>query len=211
MASSRSAEEICTFATVALLKRKPVVSIDDTTEEAKACASVYAMLRDELLESFAWTFATGRVQLQALADAPDYQYDYQYELPSDCLMPLEARVSYGSDGLKWVVEGNRILTNSDEVYLKYVRRITEPGNFSPLFANALSYRIASALALPLTGEDKLTQAYWQQSEVLARRGEARDAQKGTQEEFQGEGDSWVGSRNSSRLAFRTTDGWVVTE
>lgn len=192
-----------------LLKMPAVISIDDVTVQAEACKSVYYMLRDQLLELHDWTFARERAPLLPSTTEPVYQYDYSYPLPADCIMPLEARADdWQGPELTWIVEADAIITNATDVYLKYTRRVEEPGRFTPAFSVALSHIIAATLAYPLTGKDKLEAKYMQIAESLAAKAQTRDAQKGSQEPYLQQ-DSWIASRNSAYLYRRRYDGlWL---
>src|SRR5208337_1281100 len=87
---SQSEEQICTFA-MTVLKQKAVVSISDSTVQAQMCASVFAMLRDELLSLYAFTFSVSRKHLARVNVPPVNQYLYAHAIPADCLQPLELR------------------------------------------------------------------------------------------------------------------------
>ena len=202
-----SAEQICSFATT-LLKRAPVTDINDSTVEATACLAVFDFLRDQLLEMFAWTFATKRVQLQQSATAPIYQYNYLYVIPADCLMPLEARAdTWVGDEFRWVVEQEGILTNAETVYLKYTQRVTATGLYTPSFALALSHSIAGTLAYSMTGKAALADALMKASASIAAQAQQREGQKGTQDQSLNADDSWVRARNSASLRFDRDTGW----
>ena len=212
--SGPSPGQICSMA-MSLLKRNAVASLDDTTVEASACNVWYPILRDQLLELYAWTFAVKRVQLQQAAASPVYQYCYEYPLPADCLMPLEARAGIvGMDNtdpvtieqeFTWIVEGGSIITDAEVVFLKYSARLDESGMFTPSFSLSLAYRIAGTLAYSMTGNDKLAAMLLSASDSEARRAEARDARKGTEEPFPQQ-DSWVANRNATFL-YRQ-GGWL---
>ena len=214
---SQSPAEIASLA-MTLLKKNAVVSMDDLTIEAQQCSIWLPILRDQLLEQYAFTFATKRVQLEALTDAPAYQYLYQYPVPEDCLMELEARadifttadqttnppiIAPGGMGIEftWLVEGGNIITNANAVFLKYSADVTETGLYTPSFTLALAYRIAGTLAYPLTGNDKLAAMLIKASDDEAKRAQSRDAQKGSQEPFV-QHDSWIGARNSTYLSYK---------
>jgi hypothetical protein len=54
------------------------------------------------------------------------------------------------NSLQWVKEGNYILCNSEMVYIKYIRRVEDPNEFSSAFSHALGARLAAELAVPIT-------------------------------------------------------------
>lgn len=142
-----------TICNLALLKfgDKSIASIDDETAEARACKALYDMERNMLLYSHPWNFAMKRAELVQLGTDPAFEYDYQYALPNDCLRAWELYSSTAN----WVIEGCVLLTNEDEVYLRYIAKITDPTYYSPLFIDCLALKLGAELATKL-GEAKTT-------------------------------------------------------
>jgi hypothetical protein len=155
--------QICTIALHRVGEKQRVDNLDANTTSAKLCNAIYAMARDACLEEFAWPFATRRAVLDVLADDEDDDeartgWAYTYALPTDCLAPL-----YIESGLQHPApdqqvpfrveddeeEGPVLLTDMEEAELVYTRVTTETGKFTPLFADALAWRIAYELALCL--------------------------------------------------------------
>lgn len=192
-----SVESICSLAMV-LLKRQVITSINDLTIEATTVESVFDLLRDELLESYAWSFAIHRAPLALETLVPANQYAYQYALPADCLVPLELRSADIQGPFAWVVEGRSVLTNVTTVYLKYIRRVTQTGTFTPTFCMALAYRIAATLAYPMTGKASYASDLFKQSDMYVKQGEFRDARSGGAEEYE-QHDDW--DRRGRRVVF----------
>ena len=54
---------------------------------------------------------------------------------------------FNPDGTKSIV------TNLQDAYAEFTARITDPALFSPLFATAMSFHLASDIAVKLTGND----------------------------------------------------------
>lgn len=140
--------QICNLA---LLKfgNKTITSIDDATAEARACKSLYDHERDMLLYSHPWNFAMKRSELVQLGTDPDFQYDNQFALPNDCLRAWELYDSTAD----WVIEGTYLLTDEDDVYLRYIAKITDTTFYKPLFVECLALKLGAELALKL-GESK---------------------------------------------------------
>lgn len=144
MAGSFSIEQICS-AGLAMLGQNPISDIEGTNPHAVLCKSIYYVTRDGLLSQYNWRFATKRVALAYSTTVPDYEYAYQYPLPSDCF-----RVQATHDRtITYVIESENLLTNYDEVYIKYTRRVDESGYLDPLFVELLAARIALKLAMPI--------------------------------------------------------------
>lgn len=84
---------------------------------------------------------------------PTFEWDYQYELPTDFSRLISVYEDDGTDQIdeRWVREGNRILTNYTTCNIRYVKTITDPDDFDPLFREVLLLRLALKLIPPLAG------------------------------------------------------------
>ncbi len=123
---------------------------DDKSVEAIQCRTHYAQTRDALLRSNWWAFAMDRSELSADTEDPDFQWNNQFVLPSDFLRAkglFDATSSYQ-------IEGERLLTNDGSVNLVYVKVISDPTKFDPLFVEILILQLAIKLVMPLT-KDKV--------------------------------------------------------
>jgi len=156
---SLSEVQICNLA---LLKvgNLSITSLEDATKEGRACKIYYPPLRNELLAAHPWNFAMSRADISAqLATTPAFQWDYAYTIPGDCLRVWEL---WGTDA-EWVVEGGELLTNQDEeIYIRYIKLITETARFSPSFENCLSVRLGAELAGKLADDKNLRAALLQE-------------------------------------------------
>ena len=102
----------------------------------------------EILESHDWKFARAGVAL-ASTTAPTSEYDYAYQLPSDC---LAARYLWDVDAkqritdTEYEVSGQMICTSLEEAYLIYTQYITVIGKYPAHFVKALRFLLASYMA-----------------------------------------------------------------
>jgi len=164
-----SEPEICNLA---LMKYgdKLISSIDDDTKEGRACKVLYPLMRDEIMYSHPWNFAMRRVDITgAIVTAPVFGYEFAYQLPPSCLRVWElfdpnldttsSRVWLSEGQLDkthvipedlWEVEDDKLLTNREEdVWIRYIFRVTETGKFNPAFVNCVATRLAAELAVYL--------------------------------------------------------------
>jgi len=89
-----------------------------------------------------WVLVTAR---------PDFEYDYQYDLPADFIR---------LNGLNYTdcsyeLEGLSLLTDDDNVDLLYVKKVTDPTKFDPLFVEVLALHLAIELVMPLAQDKTL--------------------------------------------------------
>jgi hypothetical protein len=123
-----------------------------TNKEERTCKVLYPIIRDLLTSSHPWNFAMKRADISGeLTTTPAFQWDYAYTIPTDpeCLRVWEL---YGTDA-EWEVEGGLFLTNqSEEIYIRYIARVTETGRFPMPYVNCLATWLGAELAAKLMGD-----------------------------------------------------------
>lgn len=140
-----------------------ILSLTDQTNGAIVMNSMFTQVRDAELRRNRWNFALKRVSLIALADSPDWGYQYQYPLPSDFLSLVQVGQYYirpltRSKG-PWHVEANSILTDlGAPLQIKYVMRVDNSGLFDPLFVECFAARLAFEACETLTQSGTKKQA-----------------------------------------------------
>ena len=84
---------------------------------------------------------------------------YQYVLPRDCLrvqkVPKLSASSESEQGVQYTVEGRCLYTDQDESFLKYTRFEEDPDKWDELLQETMALRIASDIALAVTGDKDL--------------------------------------------------------
>ena len=176
--------DICNLALLRLGTRSSIASFTEGSVEANACAQVYGLLRDMLLASHQWSFATHRVILADLGHPPD-GWKHRYAYPTTC---LRARMIRPPDGHHNVVrfdvsgdvdaDGNPIrviLCDVPRAELIYTQRLIAPDLYPPHFIEALSWMIAAELANALSSNDALTQSTMQMAAQAISTSKANDA------------------------------------
>lgn len=149
--ATNSETGICNIA-LGKLGQRGIMSLDDESQAARVCSQFYAHTRDTVLQSEQWNFAMARLALPRLVEVPASGWAGQYQLPSDCLRVTEINDSdVTALAGRYAVEGDRLLTDEDRAVIRYVRRVTDPGFFDPLFVEALATRLAGSMARILTG------------------------------------------------------------
>lgn len=142
------------IANVALsrLGQTSINALDEGTEQANLVRNFWDHTREFLLHLHPWNFAIKREQLARLASNPLSGYDYQYALPTDNIRTL--LVTSDEDDTNYIedyrVEGGNILTDSEEVWLKYVFNNDVVATWPPLFREVFASRLQVELAYPIT-------------------------------------------------------------
>lgn len=146
-----SQTDICNEA-LGLISKPAITDIDEGTLTSLKCKNFWENACDEALRVREWNFATVRVQLAQDFDVPIYGYDYAYTKPADCLrLVCVARDAYDMDRdtapeISYKLEGDSVLCNEEELFAKYIKRVTETGLYDPLFCSYLAACLAAKLA-----------------------------------------------------------------
>lgn len=124
-----------------------------TGVEALKCINIYTQTRDALLRSFEWPFASARKTLYPASNSPDFEWDYQFRLPEDFLRlksDYNIEDSYPVDE-RFTIEGDYYLANDNDANIKYIKKVTDPDDFDPLFTEVLILTLAKKLIPTLAG------------------------------------------------------------
>ena len=174
---------LCNGALARMGQTRFIQALDEATTEAKLCNLFYPQCRDRLLRDYPWRWATRAFTLAMRNSEPDNpKWEYAYANPSACIrvqsiLPndddiedarLYDELMHSSVVIPFEVQqttdGISILTNKKNAVALCTRRVTDPMEFPTAFADALQWRLAVELALPLTGgktglRDNLMQYY----------------------------------------------------
>lgn len=171
--------DICNQALARVGITMEIDALTDATVEAQVCKRNYAQLRDNLLETVDWPFASRRSTLAALSSTRS-DWAFVFGLPSDLIAPRELVFMADQTYYYWVFDrpyvlprpapgfaieasddglSKVLLCNLEVPELRYTARITDPKQFSPLFTEALVARLAAELAPPLQKGWALRQQY----------------------------------------------------
>lgn len=128
-----------------LIGTPTINSLNDGSSRANVAANLYETTLKGLLTKTRWRFAIARQSLNRLVEKPAHTYEYAYQLPSDCLMPISV---YPVD-LNYETFGDKLYSNMTEVTLDYINRPDE-SKFPAYFVKLLEYRLAVEFAIPIT-------------------------------------------------------------
>ena len=147
-------------------------SITDFTERTPAAEKVrrhWPLVRDTLLRSKAWNFATKRVSLSEDVDAtPIFDWTYAYALPGDYLKAIEFNAKQAGTGeAEFEIAGRFLLADDDAAELKYTCRLETVSEWDPSFQDAFAHALAAALAPGLSTASGLGMAMRQRAEEIA--------------------------------------------
>ena len=130
----------------------------------------------ESLETVAWTSGKKRAKLTKIAGENYSSFGASYKLPIDCAKIIEL-----ADKSYYIVEGTVLYTDATEAVLVYVGNgRLEAGNeidgddfpdykppvYEAMFYRSFELRLASKIALELSGKEKLHQMLLQEAMVV---------------------------------------------
>lgn len=158
--------DICNLALDNLGITDKIMSLGDSTKEGKACGRWYANTRDLVLRSFPWSFAARIAALTPTSTQEHPLWGALYEVPSDFLKarrlvragerttlkppPFDVITKTGYDGFL-------IGTDEEGLYLSYTAQFDTDDRIRvapATFIDALSWKLASRLVLPLALKDE---------------------------------------------------------
>lgn len=146
---------ICNRA-LAYLGLASISSFEQHSREAELLKGVYSTLRDELLESFDFSFATKIERLAHLEHKAITDKHYVYQLPTYCLRVREVFTQE-----EYIFANARTIWSvSPELIVEMTVQISDMSVCSSVFIEALACRIASTVAVPLTGNTSLGTEYY---------------------------------------------------
>jgi hypothetical protein len=156
----------------------PITSFDDGTAESEIAGALFSPARDALLSAYAWSFATGQVELAQLETPPLADYARAYGLPQDFLRALSAGTGARGRGLRYRISRGALHTDAGHVILTYIFR-PEEEEFPPYFAQALISRLAAEFTIPVTENTSRAETLYTLAEREYGRSRQIDAQQDT--------------------------------
>jgi len=187
-----SVTEICNRA-LGLLGEAKIVNLNDPNTNAEICDTLFPLARDKCFEDRKWSFCLTRVKLAPLLILPAFGYANQFQIPSDCFLLRSVDDSSGSGRLDWTREGDKILTDASEIHVIYSVTVLNPDLWTNGFIEALTFKLASDMAIPITENATLRNTYEQDYFRKIAEAAATDGGQGRQEKIRA--DSMVVARS----------------
>lgn len=176
--------DICNRA-LSKLGQISIISLDDNIRSAKECKKAYPIVRDMVLRAHPWNCTIVRAVLAPLSTSPEFEYTYQYNLPSDCIRVLKVDTDYD-----WLIEGRKIVTDEGTVLnVRYQKKEEDPGQYDPMLIELIASRLAYELAEPLTQSNTKKDILFRDFTTLLTETKKIDAQEGSASTFKE--DSWI--------------------
>lgn len=166
-----------------------ITSMTENTREAQYANARFDDALDHVLTQAPWNFAIARDTLAQLTATPEYEWSYQYQLPTSpyCLRVLDV---YEVD--EWVVEGRKILCDTQSsIQIKYIKRVTDMTTTTSIFNEVLALYLAIEFAAILKGDGGLSNTLRQLYEMELRKAKLYDARE---KKLEQKNSSWITTR-----------------
>ena len=157
--------QICNLA-LARLGDARITSLSDATAQAQYCSLFYAQTLEELQTEFDWQFCRKLASLTADATSPAFGYARRFAVPSDFLRLIRLNgIDEDENFSKWEIVDGFIHTDlAAPAQIEYIAHVTDAAKFPAVFVEILSAKLATNLAMPLTGSKDL---FTQMAEVFS--------------------------------------------
>lgn len=152
-----------------------IQSLSENSPRATKCNEYFEPALDECLAEHPWRFATTRVELGQTTAVDGWTY--AHDLPSDFIrmVAIGSSSAFSDAGFfEYHREGNLILSESSEVWLRYVQRFTNVIRMPALFQLGLVERLAAYMAVPLGRARDTHDTYFKMSETTLAKAMSQD-------------------------------------
>lgn len=164
--------EVCTAALL-VLGAQPITSLSENTDRARTCAGLYPIVLDSLLREHTWACATKRITLAPDAEAPEYDYTYQFTLPSDFLRLLSVG-EYGYE-VDHRIEGRKLLCDENPCKLRYIYRNEIEATWDTMLVECMVMALAARMAYAVTQSAALAEVLEKNLAALLQKARSVDA------------------------------------
>ena len=189
-------------AALTLLGERRINSLDESSKSAKILKERFDEVRDEVLRSYPWNFATVRAQIAADAVAPSWGFDYAYTLPSDCLRLLEIE---NLSKYPYRIEGRKIITDhGSPLNVEYTSRVTDPQQMDVMFRQAFAAALGADVAEAITGTTAKVEELHAIRDAKMKASKTPDGQEHSPRQIQAS--EWLDSREEVGFVRRTPTG-----
>lgn len=153
----------------------PFSSFNESGDRVTLARNTYPSMRDALLGTHPWNFATKRAVLSPDETAPAFEYSARFLLPGGCLRVLSVSTSTNARP-DYIIEDGYVLMDADECRLRYIYRAPE-AKWDALFVEYMTEAMRRIFAYPITGGQSLEANILAIAEEFGRKARAVDGQE----------------------------------
>ena len=143
-----------------LIGQPTITSRTDGSSTANTVDELFDEVRDDLLRSHPWNFATKRVKLAQSSTTPVFEFDFAYPLPADWIRTISVHSNDAGHGtvlhrMELIESQRAIIVSADQIFLRYVFQVIDPNLMAPDFRRAFELALARDLSVPLASSNTL--------------------------------------------------------
>jgi len=168
---------------------EPILSVDDDSKEAQVSKIRFDFVRQVVLRMHPWNCAIKRTTTSATTSTPDFDFAYQHQLPSDCIRILEVNIN---DDPEYRIEGRNILSDANEIELKYVYDLEDVSLMDSMLAEAIASYLAFDIAYSITQNGNVRDSMFGLFERVMKSAKTVDGQEDSRRML--DASEWVASR-----------------
>jgi len=176
-----STVDICNSA-LNMLGGATIISLTENSKNGRLCNQRYEPVRDAIFRSHPWNCLIKRIDLAANTETPNFQWKFQFTLPSDCLRVLRTENSNFSNEEQYRIEGRNLLTNQSTIKIQYVAKITDTTKYDTLLIETISARLAAELCYPITQSATLKDRMFALYDAKLKEARFADATEGSSDD-----------------------------
>jgi hypothetical protein len=170
---------ICNSALIKLGAER-ITDLADDSKEAQLCNEQYTKIRDELLYSHPWNFATKSVTLTSNGNTHAWNNMNEYDLPTDYLRVWDLSNQFTN----WTMEDDgagvlKLYADDSQVEIRYIFKQTDVTKYSTKFVELLALKLAVELCYSLVQSASLKQTLVAEYQEAIRDSRSFDAQENT--------------------------------
>lgn len=144
----------------------PITALATTGSKATIAVNrIFADTRDEVQRMFPWNCIINRIALSPTTVGSTFSsFTYVHTLAADCLRVLEVidTTDSGAENIPYTLEYLHLYFDTAAGYIRYLKQTTNITPWDPLMLTAIETRLASKLAIWLTGKSAMAQQMHQE-------------------------------------------------
>jgi len=168
--------DLCNQA-LSLIGADSITSFEENTSTARRMKTIYDTSRKALLRLHPFQCAVKRIKLSPITAQPEFGYNYQFQLPDNLIRIINTNTE------DYVIEADRLLSNSNQLNLIYVFDNKNEESYDSLFIECLVLYLAYKISKAITGSQGTSDSYYTQTQELIKQAKAVQAQEVPSQQF----------------------------